>query len=62
MLIKGFKNKETGEVIQYDYSSLGNLPTTLPSVSTEDNGKFARVVDGEWTAVIIENAEGVTFG
>ena len=35
--------------------------TSLPSVSTADNGKFLRVVDGAWSAVIVNSAEGVSF-
>ena len=30
-------------------------------VSTEDNGKFLRVVDGAWEASTVENANGGTF-
>lgn len=33
----------------------------LPSVSTSDNGKFLRVVNGVWTASSINNANGVSF-
>lgn len=30
-------------------------------VTTEDNGKFLRVVDGSWTAVAVDSASGVSF-
>ena len=30
----------------------------IPTVTTDDNGKFMQVVDGVWTAVTIDNAEG----
>lgn len=33
----------------------------LPKVSTSDNGKFLRVVDGAWAVVSIPEAEGVSF-
>mgnify|MGYP003300616203 CR=1 FL=1 len=33
----------------------------LPGVTEEDEGKFLQVVDGAWTAVTIENAEGDSF-
>ena len=33
----------------------------LPVVTTADNGKFLRVVDGAWTAVAIANANGGSF-
>lgn len=39
----------------------GNENVFLPEVSTTDNGKFLRVVNGVWTAVAITNAEGVGY-
>ena len=33
----------------------------VPSVTASDNGKFLRVVDGEWAAGAIEDANGVKF-
>ena len=33
----------------------------VPSVTTTDNGKFLRVVNGEWAAVAIADANGVKF-
>lgn len=33
----------------------------LPSVSTEHNGAFLRVIDGEWAVVEVPNAETSTF-
>ena len=33
----------------------------LPAVTAEDNGKFARVVDGAWAADAVPTAEGVSF-
>ena len=33
----------------------------VPSVTTADNGKFLRVVNGEWVAVAIADANGVKF-
>ena len=33
----------------------------VPDVTTADNGKFLRVVNGEWTAVEIANANGGSF-
>ena len=33
----------------------------IPEVTSEDNGKFLRVVDGAWAAVSVPNAEGVGF-
>ena len=34
---------------------------SLPEVSTADNGKILRVVDGVWVAASLPNAEGVKF-
>ena len=38
-----------------------DMPNSLPSVAAEDNGKFLRVVSGSWTAVTVDNANGVSF-
>ena len=37
------------------------IPKSVPSVTTADNGKFLRVVNGVWAAVAIDNANGVSF-
>lgn len=39
----------------------GNRVQFLPTVSTSDNGKFLRVVDGAWAAATVDNANGVSF-
>lgn len=33
----------------------------MPEVTSEDNGKFLRVVDGAWAAVSVPNAEEASF-
>ena len=33
----------------------------VPSVTTSDNGKFLRVVNGAWAVAAIDNASGVSF-
>ena len=33
----------------------------VPAVTTADNGKFLRVVNGAWAAAAIDNANGVSF-
>ena len=38
-----------------------NTDTKLPIVSTSDNGKFMRVVNGEWAVSSIPNAEEGSF-
>mgnify|MGYP004528930311 CR=1 FL=1 len=43
---------------RYTGSSINNF---LPSVSTSDNGKFLRVINGAWAATTIDNANGVSF-
>lgn len=37
------------------------IPEGVPSVTTADNGKFLRVVNGAWAAAAIDNANGVSF-
>lgn len=37
------------------------IPKGVPSVTSADNGKFLRVVDGAWAAVEIANANGGSF-
>lgn len=37
------------------------IPEGVPSVTTADNGKFLRVVNGAWAAVNIANANGGSF-
>lgn len=36
-------------------------PNQTPKVTTADNGKFLRVVDGQWAAEAVANAKGVSF-
>ena len=35
--------------------------TILPPVSSTDNGKFLRVVSGQWSAVTVPSASGNSF-
>ena len=37
------------------------LAAALPAVTSEDNGKFLRVVEGVWAASSIANASGGSF-
>ena len=37
------------------------IPEGVPSVTTADNGKFLRVVNGAWAAAAIDNANGGSF-
>lgn len=36
------------------------LAAALPAVTSSDNGKFLRVVEGEWAAASIADANGVS--
>ena len=40
---------------------LAEVQNIIPQVTTADNGKFLRVVDGAWAATTVNNAEGVSF-
>ena len=44
-------NGKTGDV------TIGEVPV----VTTSDNGKFLRVVNGAWAVAAIDNASGVSF-
>ena len=39
----------------------GEVAELLPGVTTADNGKFLRVVNGAWAAEALPNAEGGAF-
>lgn len=40
----------------------GNIEVReVPEITEEDNGKFLTVVNGVWTATLIENAEELSF-
>lgn len=43
-----------------EYAKKSEVPV-IPTATSEDNGKFLRVVDGVWTAAAIPNANGVSF-
>ena len=38
-----------------------DMPTSMPEVTTSDNGKFLRVVNGTWAASTVPNAEEASF-
>lgn len=53
-----------GQVIGFDADGNAiaqDMPSSIPSVTTSDNGKFLRVVDGAWAAATVHNAEEVSF-
>lgn len=39
----------------------GTGGSSLPDVTTADNGKFLRVVEGQWAASTVPNAEEASF-
>lgn len=41
--------------------STATIPSELPSVSSSDNGKILRVVNGAWAADNLQSATGVSF-
>lgn len=44
-----------------DFNRAGSiLNNPIPSVTSEDNGKFLRVVDGKWAAVSVRTYKGET--
>ena len=56
----------TGQALMKTSASDGDfgwasIPGELPDVTTSDNGKILRVVDGAWTAASIQSASGVGF-
>lgn len=56
------KNLPTSEQISGLEAYINALiDAKLPAVTAADNGKFLRVVDGQWALVDIENAEDVTY-
>lgn len=60
---KGLINgKDTATFIYYNTRyHLISIDRFLPAVSSLDNGKFLRVVDGVWTASTVPSAEGASF-
>lgn len=43
------------------YITASQVPTELPVVTSSDNGKVLRVVNGAWSAVALPSASGVSF-
>ena len=73
-ILKGENNKIVSATPGVDYVVPGDSTVTsvngqtgavtvheVPSVTTSDNGKFLRVVNGAWTVAAIDNANGVSF-
>ena len=73
-ILKGENNKIVSATPGVDYVVPGDSTVTsvngrtgavtvheVPAVTTADNGKFLRVVNGAWAAVAIADANGVKF-
>lgn len=44
-----------------DNSVINGEPTSLPTVTENDNGSILRVVNGQWAIVPVATAEEVSF-
>ena len=53
-----FTVDEENQVVKINSTGGG---AELPTVTTDDNGKFLRVVGGSWATALVPNAEGATF-
>ena len=73
-ILKGENNKIVSATPGVDYVVPGDSTVTsvnghtgavtvheVPAVTTADNGKFLRVVNGAWAVVEVDNASGVKF-
>lgn len=73
-ILKGENNKIVPATPGVDYVVPGDSTVTsingqtgavtvreVPSVTTSDNGKFLRVVNGAWAVAEVDNASGVSF-
>lgn len=73
-ILKGENNKIVPATPGVDYAIPSNSTVTsingqtgavtvreVPSVTTSDNGKFLRVVNGAWAVAEVDNASGVSF-
>lgn len=52
---------ERSTTVDFSNATITGLHGLLPTVTTSDNGKFLRVVNGAWAAATVENANGVSF-
>ena len=46
----------------YVQTQIAAIPDELPTVTSSDNGKFLRVVNGAWAAATVPSAESNSFG
>ena len=53
--------EDAGKVMMVGNDGIVAPAVILPQVSSSDNGKVLRVVNGTWSAATIPNASGVSF-
>lgn len=56
----GFNSTAPTAYTSYTWFKIKGDPG-LPVVTTADNGKYLRVINGEWAATTLPNASGVSF-
>lgn len=61
MHISGSTSYNENSTVDFTDATVTGLSGLLPTVTTSDNGKFLRVVNGAWAAATVENANGVSF-
>lgn len=61
MAVGGQTFYKENSTVDFTNATVTGLPGLLPTVTTSDNGKFLRVVNGAWAAATVENANGVSF-
>lgn len=61
MDISGPTHYQENSTVDFTNATITGLPSSLPTVTASDNGKFLRVVNGAWAAATVENANGVSF-
>jgi len=63
--ISGAKTFSAGvdfvDSVDFSEATVSGLTGLLPTVTTSDNGKFLRVVNGAWAATTVASANGVSF-
>lgn len=59
--ISGKIHYDEDSTVDFTNATVSGLKGLLPTVNTSNNGQFLRVVNGEWAAATVENANGVSF-
>lgn len=56
-----YKDPDTGEIKSVITNIVNEGGSGLPAVSSADNGKILRVVEGQWAVIALPSAEEVEF-